>query len=133
MQSDNVEISIVVPSHDRFDYVIELMNSIVNECKTYLQRTETIIIDDYSQKPYDFGLLNNKYSSYFGYGLKLLRNPVRKLYCLSQFWTDRKKNYDTVPAVSPPFLLVIFASLLKTLAFSIFASLMASRTSGFPL
>ena len=57
----------------------------------------------------------------------------RKLYCLSQFWTDRKNNYDTVPAVSPPFLLVIFASLLKTLAFSIFASLMASRTSGFPL
>ena len=24
------------------------------------------------------------------------------LYCFSQFWTNRKKNYDTVPAVSSP-------------------------------
>ena len=29
------------------------------------------------------------------------------VYCFSQFWTIHEKNYDTVPAVSPPFCSLI--------------------------
>ena len=55
------------------------------------------------------------------------------LYCLSRFWTNHEKNYDTVPAVSPPFRSSIFLSFLNIPAFSIFDSLTASRTSSSPL
>ncbi|MCL4342777.1 MAG: hypothetical protein M1267_02845, partial [Candidatus Thermoplasmatota archaeon] len=33
------------------------------------------------------------------------------VYCFSQFWTIYEKNYDTVPAVSPPFRSFMFLSL----------------------
>ena len=55
--------------------------------------------------------------------LKLIKNqdiaPVldKLLYCFSQFWTICEKNYDTVPAVSPPFRSFIFLSFLNILAF----------------
>ena len=55
------------------------------------------------------------------------------LYCFTQFWTIHEKNYDTVPAVSPPFRSFIFLSLLNILAFSIFDSLILRSSSGLPL
>ena len=55
------------------------------------------------------------------------------VYCFSQFWTTHEKNYDTVPAVSPPFRSFIFLSLLNILALSIFDSLILRSSSGFPL
>jgi hypothetical protein len=55
------------------------------------------------------------------------------VYCFSQFWTIHEKNYDTVPAVSPPLRSFIFLSLLNILAFSILDSLILSNSSGFPL
>ena len=54
-------------------------------------------------------------------------------YSFTDFWTNSEKNYETVPAISPPFLLSIFFSLRNSFAFSIFASLTARRTSGSPL
>ena len=55
------------------------------------------------------------------------------LYCLSRFWTNHEKNYDTVPAVSPPFRSSIFLSFLNIPAFSIFDSLILRSSSGLPL
>ena len=55
------------------------------------------------------------------------------LYCFSQFRTIHEKNYEIVPAVSPPFRSFIFLSLLNILALSIFDSLILRSSSGFPL
>ncbi len=77
--------------------------------------------------------------------LKLVKDVWEKLYvsreiqahlslhCFSQFWTIYEKNYDTVPAVSPPFRFFIFLFLLNILAFSIFDSLILINSSGFPM
>ena len=62
----------------------------------------------------------------------LLRGEIL-VYCFSQFWTIYEKNYEMVPAVSPPFRSFIFLSLLNILAFSIFDSLILRSSSGFPL
>ena len=65
--------------------------------------------------------------------LKRKGSRKRIMYCFSQFWTIYEKNYETVPAVSPPFRSFIFLSLLNILAFSIFDSLILRSSSGFPL
>ena len=55
-----------------------------------------------------------------------------EVYCFSHLRTKLKKNYDPVPAISPPFLSFIFLSLLNILAFSIFDSRILSSSSGLP-
>ena len=42
---------------------------------------------------------------------------LKNVSCFPQFWTIHEKNYDMVPAVSPPFRSFIFLSLLNILAF----------------
>ena len=60
-------------------------------------------------------LNNNRILSYLAV-MESLEAEIR-MYCFSQFWTIHEKNYDTVPAVSPPFRSFIFLSFLNILAF----------------
>ncbi len=62
-----------------------------------------------------------------------ITNKSTDMYCLSQFWTNREKNYEKISELSPPFLFSIFLSILKSFAFSILALLTARKTSGSPM
>lgn len=78
MQAEVPLLSIVIPSHGRFQYVLELLDSIVDTFKEHLMETELFVIDDFSKMPYDFKLLSEKYAGLFGQGIEFIRNEQRE-------------------------------------------------------
>lgn len=77
MKTDSPLVSIVIPSHSRFEYLLDLIYSIIDTFKKHLMETELIVIDDFSEVPYDFKLLIDRYADTFGQGMKFIRNEQR--------------------------------------------------------
>ena len=114
-----------IPSFLRYTVIEFLVNDIDLLTLTLCMRRSQNILS-FSSRRCDSGIIPTRCSF-----VSLVEST--RLYCFSQFWTIHEKNYDTVPAVSPPFRSFILLSLLNILAFSIFDSPILRSSSGLPL